>query len=329
MIDERQGNRVPVDQAARQLIARDGLDRTLFVEAGAGTGKTQALVGRIVELVLSDRARLTDLAAITFTEAAAAELRDRVRTRFEEARASLDAEGAAGAKKRALCEQALVDLDGAAISTLHAFAYRMLSEHPTEVGVPPRVEVLDEVQSLLEAERRWSQFLDELLSREDIEPLLLRAMHLRIRLHSRQRAGTKYSLRQIAIAFDQNWDRIVDFAAVEAPVLEPLDWEPLLDVIREVATMRSACTDEDDALAKVLLDSVEPAANRILDADQELERLRLLQSPFKRAGSKGKKENWGGDAKPYRDKISAANEAMEAFQNRAMEQVLRRLAIEV
>ncbi|NNE72154.1 MAG: UvrD-helicase domain-containing protein, partial [Acidimicrobiales bacterium] len=42
-----------------------------------------------------------------------------------------------------------------------------------------------------------------------------------------------------------------------------------------------------------------------------------------------KKENWGGDAKPYRDKISAANEAMEAFQNRAMEQVLRRLAIEV
>ena len=72
MTGETPATRLPVDEAARQLIARDGLDRTLFVEAGAGTGKTQALVGRIVELVLSDRARLSDLAAITFTEAAAA-----------------------------------------------------------------------------------------------------------------------------------------------------------------------------------------------------------------------------------------------------------------
>ena len=40
------------DQNARDLVSRDGLDQTLFVEAGAGTGKTTQLVTRIVNTVL-------------------------------------------------------------------------------------------------------------------------------------------------------------------------------------------------------------------------------------------------------------------------------------
>jgi ATP-dependent helicase/nuclease subunit A len=67
-----------VDEGARSTIAND-LDRTLFVEAGAGTGKTQSLVNRIVRLLATGRVRATNMAAITFTEAAASELRDRVR----------------------------------------------------------------------------------------------------------------------------------------------------------------------------------------------------------------------------------------------------------
>ena len=70
---------LPVDHDVRERIRTD-LDRNLFVEAGAGTGKTKVLVDRVVELVatctVSDIARLV---AITFTEAAAAELRDRIR----------------------------------------------------------------------------------------------------------------------------------------------------------------------------------------------------------------------------------------------------------
>ena len=42
----------PADHAARDTILSD-LGSTLFVEAGAGTGKTTALVGRIVQLVES------------------------------------------------------------------------------------------------------------------------------------------------------------------------------------------------------------------------------------------------------------------------------------
>ena len=79
------------DEQARDIIATQ-LSDTLFVEAGAGTGKTTALVGRIRNLVLtenaSERRSLNQIAAITFTEAAAAELRERVRMEFEVALAA-------------------------------------------------------------------------------------------------------------------------------------------------------------------------------------------------------------------------------------------------
>ena len=63
------------DAAIRQEIA-DCLDRTLFVEAGAGSGETQSLVNRVVATVLSpDQAvPLRHVAAVTFTEKAGAEL---------------------------------------------------------------------------------------------------------------------------------------------------------------------------------------------------------------------------------------------------------------
>ena len=72
------------DQAARDRI-RDATDRTLFVDAGAGSGKTKALVDRVRTLVLRDGVPIEQIAAVTFTEKAAAELTDRLRARFEEA----------------------------------------------------------------------------------------------------------------------------------------------------------------------------------------------------------------------------------------------------
>ncbi len=62
-----------VDAEARERIAAD-FDTTLFVEAAAGTGKTTALVGRIVALLRSGRAELDRIVAVTFTDKAAGEM---------------------------------------------------------------------------------------------------------------------------------------------------------------------------------------------------------------------------------------------------------------
>ncbi len=136
----------PPDQAARARIATD-LDTTLFVEAGAGSGKTTALVGRVVALVTSGVVELRNIAAITFTEKAGAELRDRVRRELQ-----ARAEDAGPEAER--CRVAMAQLDGAAIGTLHSFAQRLLSEHPVEAQLPPKVEVLDEVSSAVAFDRR-------------------------------------------------------------------------------------------------------------------------------------------------------------------------------
>ncbi len=75
----------PADHADRELI-RTSHQETLFVEAGAGTGKTTSLVARVVDMVAAGHlGGIGDLAAITFTENAAAELRSRIREGLEEA----------------------------------------------------------------------------------------------------------------------------------------------------------------------------------------------------------------------------------------------------
>ena len=119
----RRPSMTPSDTAARQAV-RDRLDETLFVEAGAGSGKTTCLVERFVNLVEAgvDADRI---AAITFTEKAAGELVDRIRNELQKRSAT-----------SARCRAALPALDGAAICTLHAFALRLLSEHPIEARLP-------------------------------------------------------------------------------------------------------------------------------------------------------------------------------------------------
>ncbi|MEZ5165495.1 MAG: UvrD-helicase domain-containing protein [Acidimicrobiales bacterium] len=134
--------RTPIDQAQRDRIIHDR-GATLFVEAGAGSGKTRALVDRVEALVLTDGIPMESIAAITFTEKAAAELRDRIRQRFESAAtgagipAEPDAASDAGVQRRARAGEALAQLDGAAVGTLHSFAQRILNEYPVEAGLPP------------------------------------------------------------------------------------------------------------------------------------------------------------------------------------------------
>ncbi len=184
---------VPPDQAARDRITED-LDTTLFVEAGAGSGKTSALVDRVLALVTGGEAELRNIAAITFTEKAGAELRDRIRSELEK-RAAADPEGEDAAR----CRLALDQLDGAAIGTLHSFAQRLLSEHPIEAGLPPRVEVLDEVSSKVAFERRWRMFRDDLFADPALERTILLLVASGIRAES---------LRLLAEAFDDNWDLV-------------------------------------------------------------------------------------------------------------------------
>ncbi|HEX7048921.1 MAG TPA: UvrD-helicase domain-containing protein [Longimicrobiales bacterium] len=150
----------PPDQANRDRIAND-LDANLLVEAGAGSGKTTAMVGRMVALVRTGRAEVDEIAAVTFTRKAAAELRERFQEALERAyREAVDGE------VRERFARALAALDRCFIGTIHSFCGRLLRERPLEAGVPPNFEELTEQDEARLRTESWSRFLERLSGRD-------------------------------------------------------------------------------------------------------------------------------------------------------------------
>ena len=139
-----------VDAEARERI-RSALDESLLVEAAAGTGKTSALVTRMVNVLAAGAARVGEILAVTFTEKAAGELKLRLREELERARGG-------DAARRPHVEHAIAHLEEAQVSTIHGFCADLLRERPVEAGVDPRFEVLaDPSQVFGQAFDGWLQ----------------------------------------------------------------------------------------------------------------------------------------------------------------------------
>jgi len=160
------------DQPIRDRVIHD--HETLFaVDAGAGTGKTTLLVSRLIALLLEKQAPLSRIAAITFTEKAAAELAERLRSKLEQelepVRLASLAQGDQG-QRVALIRSALEDMEQAPISTIHSFCAGLLREYPVEAGVDPQFTLLDEVQSGAFEDQAWDHWLKKNLAKP-VEPL--------------------------------------------------------------------------------------------------------------------------------------------------------------
>ena len=135
--------RLPPDQAERERI-RTHLDSSQLVEAGAGSGKTTELLRRLLALIREGKAKVGEIAAVTFTRKAAAELRERFQTELESAvvrarngDASDDAVEPCTPTELERLEAALHEIDRGFIGTIHSFCARMLRERPIEAGLDP------------------------------------------------------------------------------------------------------------------------------------------------------------------------------------------------
>jgi DNA helicase-2/ATP-dependent DNA helicase PcrA len=113
----------------------------LLVVAGAGSGKTETMAGRVVWLVANDHVRPEQVLGLTFTRKAAGELAHRVRTRLGQLRRRLGEDSGWGGEPT--------------VSTYHAFAARILTEHGVRAGYEPTARLLTEAA-------RW-QIVDALV----------------------------------------------------------------------------------------------------------------------------------------------------------------------
>ncbi|MFW5871538.1 MAG: UvrD-helicase domain-containing protein, partial [bacterium] len=119
------------------IVKKDG---NIFVKAGAGTGKTRTITELYFDLLFQKQHDVRNILAITFTEKAANEMKDRIKKRIKEF-----TDGYTGRQKRHLL-QLQKRMNYAWISTLHAFCSRILREFPLQSGVDPMFEIIDEAE---------------------------------------------------------------------------------------------------------------------------------------------------------------------------------------
>lgn len=302
----------PADRDARADIV-DALDVNLFVEAGAGTGKTHELVRRVVNLVAHgvDPRRM---AVITFTEAAAAELRERVREQLTVAARSSEDEDA-----RASCTAALSVLDDAAIGTLHSFAQRILTEFPVDAGLPPGFEVLDEIEAGVAFAERWARWSDRVYDDERLADAITAAAVLGI---------TTKRLERVARELSASWDRARGWlpAAEPVPIFDP---SPVLTAIDAATALAPQCRFEDDRLLEHL-ENVGALGDEVRAALDPLEALELLAAQALGGGQKGRAQNWtGGGKAEVLDRLAEAEAARVAAVQAVREPAMRTLVAEV
>ncbi|MFO0933013.1 MAG: UvrD-helicase domain-containing protein [Planctomycetota bacterium] len=143
----------PLTPAQRRAVERPRGDACVL--AGAGCGKTTVLTQRFVELVARHGLDPRRVAALTFTDQAAGEMRARIVAAFR-------ADPALRAKAD--------DVEFAPVTTIHAFGARLLREHAVAAGVDPAFALLDETEARLLLEDAWTR-VERRLRRADAPAL--------------------------------------------------------------------------------------------------------------------------------------------------------------
>jgi ATP-dependent helicase/nuclease subunit A len=140
--------------AQQQAVSAEG---NVLVSASAGTGKTRVLVERcLARLLASERASVEGMLVATFTEAAAAELKDRLRARLEEQREAWPYDSA----QRRHWDAQLALLDLGYLGTLHSFCLRLVRDHAHELRLDPQFAVLGEAQAWLLREEALTHVIE-------------------------------------------------------------------------------------------------------------------------------------------------------------------------
>ncbi|MBO1022875.1 UvrD-helicase domain-containing protein [Methylobacterium sp. SD274] len=136
------------DQANR-IIAMTAHDRSLLVEAGAGSGKTAIMAGRVAMMLVSG-IRPRHIAAVTFTELAASELLARIRQFVDELSAGRIPvelgsviQSALDRQQKANLDRAGHEIDEITCSTIHGFCQRLIKPYPAEANIDPGASVAD------------------------------------------------------------------------------------------------------------------------------------------------------------------------------------------
>ena len=254
----REGDdRTPLSLTAEQEAAVRRVGATTLVAAAAGSGKTRVLTERVVRAVTqpdpaappgeeaAPRATLGGVLAITFTEKAAGELRERIRRGLE----------------RSARPELARDVEQATIGTIHAFCAGLLRRHALAAGLDPRFTVLDERRARTLRAEAWSDALAAFLTAGGAPALDLLAAHGPDAVHD-------------AITFVHD-DLRSQTGTPRLPPVAPVDPAPAVAALRSAA--RAALADVRDAAGN---GTMERATDALAGCGVLLDALAAGEVPF-------------------------------------------------
>lgn len=140
-----------------QLEAIKARNTNVVVFASAGAGKTTVLVTRLLERILIDKVPLARILAMTFTEAAASNMKNRLRKRLSEEKTKADAD-------TAYIDAQLAALENSDISTIHSFCLKIVKEYYYLCGISKKS--LDNILDSFKSDEIKNEILDDIIKEE-------------------------------------------------------------------------------------------------------------------------------------------------------------------
>lgn len=141
---------------AEQLECIENRGNNLLVSASAGSGKTFVMIERIKEMIKRKEVSVSNILVVTFTKAAAGEMKARLIKGLEEVE-----------EKDDYIKEQLLEVNSASICTLHSFCSKMLKTYFYAIGLDPAFTLIDEEESNNLKAKAFSRLIDDAFLEDD------------------------------------------------------------------------------------------------------------------------------------------------------------------
>ena len=265
------------DMHAREQIEGkihpETLDKTYLVEAGAGTGKTTLMISRIIQLLLQNKAHLSEIVAITFTDKAAQELKIRLKNKLEQMLQEEQSKSYI-----AFCQNALWELEHASISTIHSFCTKLLQSKPIEASIDPNFEVVHDFTQTLFYDKNWDDWIEQQINNK--APMLRQMLRFGIEIRT---------IKNIAHALLEHQELLKN-ASIWKTTEELPYWDLFSKIVNRFREMIPDCNKIEDEGYKQFSNIIQDYEHASILTKEDRERYIIIHCT--QLKPKGNKKNW-------------------------------------